>query len=71
MKERTLKKETIGSLFTVEETAIRLAVKPSTIRRRILEHRIDFVKIGRNVRIPESAIEKLIEGGLSIAVSDR
>lgn len=71
MNERGLRKEQVGPLLTVEETALRLSVKPATIRRRILERRIDFVKIGRSVRIPERAVEKLIEAGLSVAVSDR
>ena len=71
MNERALRKEQVGPLLTVEEAALRLSVKPATIRRRILERRIDFVKIGRSVRIPERAVEKLIEAGLSVAVSDR
>lgn len=71
MIERALRKEQVGPLLTVEAAALRLSVKPATIRRRILERRIDFVKIGRSVRIPERAVEKLIEAGLSIAVSER
>lgn len=69
--ERGLRREQIGTLLTVGEAALRLSVKPATIRRRILERRIDFVKIGRSVRIPERAVEKLIEAGLSVAVSER
>lgn len=55
-------------LLTVNEVAERLAVTPATIRKRILERRIDFVKIGRCVRIPESAVEKLLKAGYSEAV---
>lgn len=64
-------KEAIGPLLTVEETAVRLAVTTAAIRRRILERRIDFVKIGRSVRIPERSVEKLIEDGFSVAVNNR
>ena len=71
MAERVLRWEATGLLLTVEETALRLSVKPATIRRRILERRIDFVKIGRSVRIPERSVEKMIEAGLSVAVCDR
>lgn len=71
MAERVLRKEAMGRLLTVEEAALRLAVKPATIRRRILEQRIDVVRIGRNVRIPECSVERLIEDGLSVAVCDR
>ena len=71
MTARVLKQEAIGPLLTVEEAAVRLAVRPATIRRRILERRIDFVKIGRSVRIPERSVEKLIEDGFSVALSER
>ena len=71
MAERILRREATGLLLTVEEAALRLSVKPATIRRRILERRIDFVKIGRSVRIPERYVEKMIEDGLSVAVCDR
>jgi excisionase family DNA binding protein len=36
-------------LLTVEEAATRLGLKSSTIRRRILERKIDYVKNGRAV----------------------
>ncbi len=50
-------------LLSVREVADRLALKPSTIRRRILERRIAYVKIGRAVRIPSEAVDRLIEEG--------
>lgn len=50
-------------LLSVGQAAARLALKPSTIRRRILERRIDYVKLGRAVRIPSEAVERLIEEG--------
>lgn len=71
MAERVLRKEATGRLLTVEEAALRLSVKPATVRRRILERRIDFVKIGRSVRIPERCIDKLIDDGLSVAMCER
>lgn len=55
-------------LLTPEEAAERLGIKVSTIRRRILERRIDAVKIGRNIRIPEAAVEKLIQEGFRPAL---
>lgn len=71
MPRQGLGKEVTGRLLTVGEAALRLAVTDATIRRRILERRIDFVKIGRSVRIPERSIERLIEDGFSVAVSAR
>ena len=71
MVDRSRRQEVTGRLLTVEETAQKLSIKPATVRRRILERRIDFVKIGRSVRIPERTIEKLIEAGFSEAVRAR
>ena len=53
----------VTKLLTVQETAARLGLKVSTIRRRILERKIDYVKNGRAVRIPIEAVEKVIKVG--------
>ena len=71
MPKPVLRNEATGRLLTVGEAALRLSVTDATIRRRILEKRIDFVKIGRSVRIPERSVERLIEDGLSVAICDR
>ena len=49
--------------FTVAESAVRLGLKPSTIRKLILTRRIGYTKIGRSVRIPEIELERLISSG--------
>lgn len=57
------KEKTRGRLLTVEQAAERLGIKPSTIRSWILRReRLEIVKVGRLVRIPESAIDDLISG---------
>jgi|LNFM01.2.fsa_nt_gb excisionase family DNA binding protein len=71
MSTRGLTQAASQKLLTVNEAANRLAVTPSAIRRRILERRIAFVKIGRCVRIPESAIELLISDGYSEPITLR
>ena len=43
-------------LLTVEAAAERLSTSPRFIRRLIAERRIEFVKVGRHVRISESAL---------------
>ncbi|MBB6174705.1 excisionase family DNA binding protein [Nocardiopsis mwathae] len=53
-----------GRLLTVDEAAERLNTSKRYPRRLIEERRITFVKIGRHVRIPESALDDFIAGGL-------
>jgi excisionase family DNA binding protein len=52
-----------GRLLTVDAAADRLSTSPRFIRRLIAERRIEFVKIGRYVRISESALHDFIEAG--------
>jgi excisionase family DNA binding protein len=51
------------ALLTVEAAAERLDTKPRFVRRLIAERRIEFVKIGRYVRISESALCDFIDSG--------
>jgi|CXWL01.1.fsa_nt_gi excisionase family DNA binding protein len=56
-------------LLTVEEAAQRLRLKPATIRRMIFQRRIDTVRPSvRAVRVPQSAIEKILAAGFRPAV---
>jgi excisionase family DNA binding protein len=50
-------------LLTVEAAAERLSTSPRFIRRLIAERRIEFVKVGRHVRISESALTDFIDAG--------
>ena len=50
-------------LLTVEAAADRLSTSPRFIRRLIAERRIEFVKVGRHVRISESALHDFIDAG--------
>jgi excisionase family DNA binding protein len=50
-------------LLTVSKAAELLAVKPMTVRAWILRKQIRYVKVGRAVRIPQTAVEELIERG--------
>jgi excisionase family DNA binding protein len=50
-------------LLTVEAAARRLSTSPRFIRRLIAERRIEFVKVGRHVRISESALADFIDAG--------
>ncbi|MGW9494840.1 excisionase family DNA-binding protein [Streptomyces prasinus] len=47
-------------LLTVNQVAERLGTGVRFSRRLIEERRITFVKIGRHVRIPESAVEAYV-----------
>ncbi|WP_304453007.1 helix-turn-helix domain-containing protein [Nocardiopsis sp. YSL2] len=53
-----------GRLLTVAQAAERLNTSERYPRRLIEERRITFVRIGRHVRIPESALEEFITAGV-------
>jgi excisionase family DNA binding protein len=54
---------TAEQLLSVEAVAEQLDTKPRFIRRLIAERRIEFVRVGRHVRISESALADYIEAG--------
>jgi excisionase family DNA binding protein len=59
-------------LLTFEEVARRLGLKPVTVRMWASARKIARVKIGkRAVRIPETEVTKIIEGGLIPALPER
>jgi excisionase family DNA binding protein len=51
-------------LLTYEEAAAMLNTKPRFARRLVTERRIRFTRVGRHVRIPESAVREFIEAGM-------
>jgi excisionase family DNA binding protein len=55
---------TTDRLLTVEEAAELLNTTPRFPRRLITERRIRFTRVGRHVRIPESALRELIDAGM-------
>ncbi|MFC9432085.1 helix-turn-helix domain-containing protein [Streptomyces sp. NPDC056987] len=52
---------TTDPLLTVEQAAERLGTGVRFIRRLVQERRIRYVKLGKPVRIPESAIATYID----------
>jgi excisionase family DNA binding protein len=50
-------------LLTVEAAAERMSTSVRFVRRLIAERRIEFVKIGRHVRISEATLAEFIESG--------
>ena len=55
-------------LLTIADACERTGLKEPTMRLKIYRREIDYVKLGRAVRIPESAIEKLIEENMVPAI---
>jgi len=51
-------------LLTVRQVAELLGTTERFPRRLIAERRICFVRVGRHVRIPESAVEEFIAAGV-------
>ena len=50
-------------LLTVDAVADRLSTSVRFVRRLIAERRIEFVRVGRHVRISESALAAFIAAG--------
>jgi len=50
-------------LYTVPEAALRLTVKPNTVRDWVLKQRIGIIHVGSAVRIPESKILRILAAG--------
>ena len=51
-------------LLRVSEVAVLLGLRPSTIRKMILQRKIDVIRpTSRAVRIPESAVEAIVKKG--------
>ncbi len=50
-------------LLTVAAAAERMSTSVRFIRRLIAERRIEFVRVGRHVRISETALADFIEAG--------
>jgi excisionase family DNA binding protein len=60
-----IQSETIAEqLLSVEAVAERLDNKPRFVRRLIAERRIEYHKVGRHVRISESALADFIAAGV-------
>jgi excisionase family DNA binding protein len=51
------------ALITLKQAADRLGLKLSTLRFWVWTRRIDFVKVGRSIRVKESTVDTLIEAG--------
>lgn len=66
-----LRDVTKDKLLTVDEAAERLNTTARFPRRLIEERRITFVRIGRNVRIPESELEAFIVAGIVQPITKR
>ena len=54
---------TAEALLTVDQVAERLGTSVSFPRHLIAQRRIRFVRLGRHVRIPESALAEFIAAG--------
>lgn len=46
-------------LLTIQEVAQMMRVSPITIRRRIKEGDLSAVRVGRRIRVPKNAVDKL------------
>jgi excisionase family DNA binding protein len=56
-----------SDLLNVDETAVYLRVKASTVRAWILTRKIGVVRLGRSVRLRKKELDLLIESGTTPA----
>jgi excisionase family DNA binding protein len=54
----------LGRLFTYEQAAALLQVKPQSLRLWVSQGKLTVIHVGRSVRIPESALHDLAAQGL-------
>jgi len=64
-------KQKSQSRLSISDAADYLGVKPSTIRQWVWRRQIDVVRIGRCVRIPQEACDRIIERGTVPALEER
>jgi len=69
--QRYAQRRSATRLLTLEQAAERLGLKPVTVRMWASARKISRVKLGRAVRISESAIAKIIERVLIPALPER
>ena len=50
-------------LLTVDQFADATGLKPKTVRQKIWRRELEYVKIGRNVRLRADLVNELIERG--------
>ncbi|MGO9094760.1 MAG: helix-turn-helix domain-containing protein [Bryobacteraceae bacterium] len=53
--------------LNIQDAADYLGVRPSTIRQWVWRSKIDVVRIGRCIRIPRQALDRIIEEGTTPA----
>jgi excisionase family DNA binding protein len=66
----TNKPQCSGRLLRIQEAAERLRLQPSTIRKMVMQRRIDVVRpTARALRISEITIEAILAKGYRLAIS--
>lgn len=63
--------EMTNNLLTVQEFATLVGWKPSTVRQKIWRRELEYVKLGRSVRLKPETAQSLIERGTVPALEPR
>jgi excisionase family DNA binding protein len=50
-------------IYTAQEAAQKLGVKERMVRRLVAERRIEFIKVGKHVRISDESIQQFLQAG--------
>jgi len=54
-------------LLKVPEAAIRMSISEQTAWKMVYRRKVDVVRIGRSIRIPQDSVDKLIDDGTTPA----
>jgi len=60
----------LRKLVKIPEAAVQMRISVKTTWKMVYGRKVDVVRIGRSVRIPQDAIDKLIDDGTTPARDD-
>ena len=58
-------------LLTVPEAAARMSISVKTVWKMVYGGKVDVVRIGSSVRIPDDSVDKIIDDGTTPANDDQ
>ncbi len=70
MKRRSEHRHSSGRLYSVDEAAAYLGIRPGTLRNWLSARRLSYVKVGRLTRISVAALDRFIADNTVEAIEE-